>query len=81
MIAKEAGEGNSLTYDQLKKNTSVERQLMNTVIKVRDKNPQVAARIASEWAEILYTSLSGSVPHAVVLSGAKQQYNAISAAA
>jgi Capsular polysaccharide biosynthesis protein len=77
VIAKEAGEGNSLTYDQLKKNTSVERQLMNTVIKVRDKNPHVAARIASEWAEILFTRLSEAYQHAVVLSGAKEQYNAI----
>jgi len=61
LIEKEASLGNALTLEQLKKITSVERQLMNTVIKVRDQNPEVAARIASEWAEILYTRLTHSL--------------------
>ncbi|MGV7975843.1 MAG: hypothetical protein AB2L16_03005 [Anaerolineaceae bacterium] len=77
LIEKEASLGNALTLEQLKKITSVERQLMNTVIKVRDQNPEVAARIASEWAEILYTRLTDAYEHAVQLSSAKLQYNSI----
>ncbi len=77
LIEKEASLGNPLTLEQLKKITSVERQLMNTVIKVRDQNPEVAARIASEWAEILYTRLTDAYEHAVQLSSAKLQYNSI----
>ena len=58
LIETEAAQGNALTLEGLKQRTSVERQLMNTVIKVKDPDPQVAARIASEWAEncLLYTS-------------------------
>jgi hypothetical protein len=50
---------------------------MNTIIKVKDTNPQVAARIASEWAEVLYNRLSEAYPHAVWLSEAKLEYDAM----
>lgn len=77
LIAKESQNGNTLTLEKLKKSSAVERQLMNTVIKVRDEQPEVAARIASEWAEILFNRLNVAYEHAVQLSGAKHQYNAI----
>ena len=77
LIEKEASQGNALTLEQLKKNTSVERQLMNTVIKVRDRDPELAARVSSEWAEILFARLSEAYEHAVQLSSAKMQYNSI----
>ena len=57
LIETEAAQGNELTLEDLKQKTSVERQLMNTIIKVKDPDPQLAARIASEWAEILYNRL------------------------
>lgn len=77
LIAREDKLGNHLTLEKLKKIGAVERQLMNTVIKVRDEEPEVAARIASAWAEILYNRLTAAYEHAVKLSSAKQQYNAI----
>ncbi len=77
LIEKEAVQGNLLTLEQLKDSTSVERQLMNTVIKVRSPDPELAARIASEWAEILFTRLNEAYTHAVELSSAKMQYNSI----
>ena len=79
LIAAEQAQGNTLTLEDLKQKTSVERQLMNTVIKVQDSDPQVAARIASQWAEILYNRLSEAYPHAVRLSEAKLEYDALAA--
>ena len=79
LIETEATHGNELTLENLKQKTSIERQLMNTVIKVKDPDPQVAARIASEWAEILYDRLNEAYLHAVLLSEAKLQYEALSA--
>jgi hypothetical protein len=78
LIDTEATQGNALTLEDLKQKTGVERQLMNTVIKVKDPDPQMAARIASEWAEILYDRLTEAYPHAVRLSEAKLQYEALS---
>lgn len=77
LIEKEADNGSALTLEELRKNSSIERQLMNTVIKVRDQSPEDAARIASEWAEILFIRLNEAYEHAVLLSSAKQQYNAV----
>ena len=79
LIETEAAQGNELTLEALKQKTSVERQLMNTIIKVKDPDPQLAARIASEWAEILYNRLNEAYLHAVRLSEAKLQYEALSA--
>ena len=79
LIEMEAAQGNELTLEDLKQKTSVERQLMNTIIKVKDPDPQLAARIASEWAEILYNRLNEAYLHAVRLSEAKLQYEALSA--
>jgi len=78
LIEMEAAQGNELTLEDLKQKTSVERQLMNTIIKVKDPDPQLAARIASEWAEILYNRLNEAYLHAVRLSEAKLQYEALS---
>jgi len=79
LIETEADQGNELTLEDLKQKPVVERQLMNTVIKVKDPDPQIAARIASEWAEILYDRLNEAYLHAVRLSEAKLQYEALSA--
>ncbi len=63
--------GNQITLAQLKKNCLIERRLMTTVIKVRDGNPAVAARIASNWVEIAYERLSQAYAHALLVSEAK----------
>jgi len=74
----EAAQGNMLTLEDLHKKTDIERQLMNTLIKVKDHDPQVAARIASEWAEILFNRLNEAYTHAVRLSEAKLMYEILS---
>lgn len=74
LIEIEGAQGNELTLEDLKRDGSVERQLMNTILKVQNRDPQIAARIASEWSQILYTRLAEAYPHAVVLSAAKAQF-------
>ncbi|MFZ3070363.1 MAG: hypothetical protein WA110_04485 [Anaerolineaceae bacterium] len=79
LIVSEAEFGNTLTLEDLKMDGSVERRLMTTVIKYRDQDPEVAARIASEWARLFYERLSVAYEHAVVLSEAKTQLAALDA--
>jgi hypothetical protein len=44
---------------------------MTTVIKVRDQDPEVAARIGSNWVEIAHNRLSEAYTHALLVSEAK----------
>lgn len=66
-----AEEGMSYTSTELISKTKIERQLMSTLIKVRDVDPEVAALIASTWAENAYERLTEAYPHALALSEAK----------
>lgn len=66
-----ADEGISLTADELTNKTSIERQLMTTLIKVRDRDPQVAEKIATSFAEQTFKRLNEAYPHALTLSEAK----------
>ncbi len=79
LLESEAAYGNVLNLELLKENSTIERQLMNTVIKVRHQNPQIAARIASNWGAIFFDTLSEAYEHAVILSNAKTQLKAIEA--
>lgn len=73
LIQSEATFGNRITLEDLKKQAVIERQLMNNIIKVRDNNPVIAARIASSWTRILYARLTQAYGHAVILSGLTTQ--------
>ncbi len=66
-----AEEGTSYTSTELIRKTKIERQLMSTMIKVRDVDPEVAALVASTWAEKAYERLAEAYPHALALSEAK----------
>lgn len=66
-----AEEGMSYTSTELIRKTKIERQLMSTLIKVRDVDPEVAALVASTWAEKAYERLAEAYPHALALSEAK----------
>jgi uncharacterized protein involved in exopolysaccharide biosynthesis len=66
-----AGEGKNYTSTELIRMTKIERQLMSTLIKVRDVDPEVAALVASTWAEKTYERLTEAYPHALALSEAK----------
>lgn len=79
LLETEKSQGNTLTLELLQQKASVERMLMNTIIKVKDPSPELAARIASEWAKILFDRLNEAYPHAVKLSEAKLQFDALTA--
>lgn len=64
-------EGLSYTANELTQKTQIERQLMSTLIKVRDIDPKVASLIATTWAEKAYERLSEAYPHGLALSEAK----------
>ena len=60
-----------------KNETSVERRLMTTILKVRHADPHMAAEIASAWAKAAYERLNEAYPHAVRLSQAKANLRVI----
>lgn len=66
-----ADEGFTYTANELTKKTKIERQLMSTLIKVRDTEPETAALIATTWAENAYERLNEAYSHALALSEAK----------
>lgn len=71
VLKLEASAGNPTTVEALKKNSLIERRLMTTVIKVRDQDPVIATRIASNWAETAHNKLSEAYTHALLVSEAK----------
>lgn len=70
VLSLEMEAGNTYSLAELKKKSLVERRLMTTVIKVRDKDPEIAARIATNWTEIAYDRLSQAYTHALLVSEA-----------
>jgi len=62
---------NQITLAQLINNSLIERRLMTTIIKVRNANPEVASRIASNWVKIAYDRLSQAYAHALLVSEAQ----------
>ncbi len=66
-----ADEGMTYITTDLIRKTKIERQLMSTIIKVRDTDAEVAALIATTWAEEAYGRLTEAYPHALALSQAK----------
>jgi capsular polysaccharide biosynthesis protein len=71
VLRLEESAGNPTTLAQLKKTSMIERRLMTTVIKVRDEDPEIAARIASNWVEVAFNRLSEAYEHALLVSEAK----------
>lgn len=71
VIRLEEQAGNTITLGQLKKSSLIERRLMTTVVKVRNEDPAIAARIASNWVEIAFERLSEAYAHALLVSEAK----------
>lgn len=71
LIASEAKNANEIDLSWLKSNASIERRMLNTLVKVQHADPEIAARIASEWATILYETLQEVYPTAVEVSAAK----------
>lgn len=72
VIESENAAGSTLNLSQLKKNSTIERRLMSTVIKVRDTDPETAVRIANTWAITAFNQLSAAYDHALLVSEAKE---------
>lgn len=73
LLFQEAKSGNPLKLEDLESMASIERQLMNTIIKVRGKDPEIAARIATNWARIAFETLTEAKLHVLATSEANQQ--------
>ena len=73
LLSQEANSGNPLTLEDVKSSASIERQLMNTIVKVRDNDPVIAARIATNWAKIAFETLLEAKSHVLAIVEAKQQ--------
>lgn len=71
LIEREAKEGISLDLETLNQIASIERRMLNNLVKIRHTDPNIAARIASNWAEILYETLEEAYPYALEASTAK----------
>ena len=71
LIAKEASQGIQLDLNTLEQMATVERRMLNSLIKVRHSDPKIAAKIASDWAESLYQTLEEAYPYAVEVTTAK----------
>lgn len=63
--------GNLITLEQLGNKSVIERRLTSTLIKVRDTDPLIAARIATTWAEAAFERLTEAYEHALLVSEAK----------
>jgi len=77
VILVEERAGNPITLDQLKQKSVIERRLNSTLIKVRDEDPQIAARIANSWVKAAYEKLSEAYKHALLVSEAKWMLTSI----
>lgn len=74
----EAEKGHYLNNTEfVHEDTSVERELMNTVIKYRHTDPVIAARVVTTWGKLLYDALIKAYPHGVLVSEAKSQLDRI----
>ncbi len=71
LIEREYENGIHIDLETLKEIATVERRMLNSLIKIRHKDPEVAADIASNWAEILYKTLEQAYPYALEASRAK----------
>ena len=63
--------GNILSYEDFRKNASFERQVMNTILKYRDHDPQVAQRVVNTWANAFYGQLIEAYPYGLEVSEAR----------
>lgn len=73
LLQQEVSYGNPITIEDLKSMATIERQLMSTIIKVRGSNPEIAARIATNWAKLAYETLLAARPHVLAATQARQE--------
>lgn len=67
----------AIDEESLRRNGSVERQLMNTVLKYRSADSSTAANVATSWASSLFERIQAAYPYALKVSQAKELLTAI----
>jgi uncharacterized protein involved in exopolysaccharide biosynthesis len=72
VIEAEKSQGLRLTPADLRKNSSVERQITTTYLKVRWTDAQTAAQLANTWGMLFYESLQEGAKQAVIADELKQ---------
>lgn len=78
LFSLEAAQGHYLDNTEfVHEDTSVERELMDTVIKYRHTDPVIAARVVTTWGKLLYDALLEAYPHGVLVSEAKSRLDRI----
>ncbi len=73
LLDQEAALGNEITLEELHEMATIERQGMNTLVKVRNEDPSLAARIANTWGSSAFSLLEQAKPHAIRASEARQR--------
>jgi hypothetical protein len=73
LLESETSLGNPLTLEGLYDISTIERQGMNTIIKVRSQDPNLAARIANSWGGLAFDRLEEAKTHAIKASEARQR--------
>ena len=71
VIRLEQEAGNPISLEELKQMSVIEGRLNSTLVKIRSAEPEVAARIATNWVEVAYNRLSEAYEHALLVSEAK----------
>lgn len=71
VIRLEHQAGNPISLEELKQIGVIEGRLNSTLVKIRSTEPEVAARIATNWVEVAYNRLSEAYEHALLVSEAK----------
>ncbi len=71
VIRLEQEAGNQISMEELKQMSVIEGRLNSTLVKIRSTEPEVAARIATNWVEVSYNRLSEAYEHALLVSEAK----------
>jgi uncharacterized protein involved in exopolysaccharide biosynthesis len=77
LLSQEAGLGNPIKLEDLEAMSSIERQLMNTIIKVHGKDPAITARIATSWAKLAFETLLEAKSHVLTIAEANQELSFI----
>ena len=72
VIEAEKSQGLVLTSELLRKNSSVERQITTTYLKVRWTDAQTAAQLANTWGMLFYDFLQQGAKQSVIASELKQ---------
>ncbi|MGB4595014.1 MAG: hypothetical protein WBI14_03830 [Anaerolineaceae bacterium] len=71
VLLSEQAIGHNLTNEEFRENANFERQMLNTILKYRDHDPEIAQRIVNSWAHAFYNRLMDAYPYGLSVSEAR----------